>query len=115
MNNTLSYTVLCFFMFLISCKKDKTSEIQCTGTVSFSNDVQLIIMNSCAVSGCHAGANPANNMNFTSYENIYLHRILIGRSIRHESGVDPMPVGPQLNADQISKISCWIEQGAPNN
>jgi len=103
------------FFSLASCKKDKTFEPQCTDEISFSVDVQPIIMNSCAVSGCHSGANPTNNMNFTTYENVFLHRELIGKSIRHESGVTPMPFGPQLQADQISKISCWIEQGAPNN
>ena len=115
MNKILIFSFLTISVFFASCTKDKTAEIQCTTEISFSTDVQPIIMNSCAVSGCHAGANPANNMNFTSYENVFLHRDLIGKSVRHESGVTPMPVGPQLNADQISKISCWIEQGAPNN
>jgi len=115
MNRILIFSFLIISIFSTSCRKDKTAEVQCAEQISFSNDVQPIIMNSCAVSGCHAGANPANNMNFTSYENVFLHRILIGRSVRHESGVTPMPVGPQLSADQISKISCWIEQGALNN
>jgi hypothetical protein len=107
--------VAAILTFTISCKKDKTFEPQCTEEISFSVDVQPIIMNSCATTGCHSGPNASNNMNFTSYENVFEHRILIGRSVRGESGVTQMPIGPALSADQINKISCWIEQGAQNN
>lgn len=113
-----NYTIIIMALIgwmILSCKKDKTIELECTEEISFSADVQPIIMNSCAVSGCHTGANPANNMNFSTYEIVFANRVLIGKSVRHESGVTPMPVGPQLNADEITKISCWIEQGAPNN
>jgi hypothetical protein len=99
----------------VSCKKDKTTPIECGEIISYAADVQPIIMNSCATTGCHSGPNASNNMNFVTYEGVFEHRILIGRSVRHESGVIPMPFGPQLSADKIRKISCWIEQGAPNN
>jgi hypothetical protein len=109
----LSFGAIC--LLGASCKKDKAEEPQCLEEFSFSNDVEPIIMNSCAVSGCHSGASPANNMDFTNYDNIYLHRDLIRKSVRHESGVTPMPIGPELSADQVVAISCWVSQGAPNN
>lgn len=115
MKKTTILTLGVIALITFSCKKDKTTAPLCTEEISFSVDVQPIIMNSCATTGCHSGPNASNNMNFTTYENIFEHHVLIGRSIRHESGVTPMPVGPQLSADNISKISCWIEQGAPNN
>ncbi len=115
MKNYAIITLGLIGLMVVSCKKDKTIQLECTEEISFSEDVQPIIMNSCAVSGCHTGANPANNMNFSTYDIVFANRVLIGKSVRHESGATPMPVGPQLSADQISKISCWIEQGAPNN
>jgi hypothetical protein len=108
-------TLGAFAVLAASCKKDKTAPIECVDEISFSADVQPIIMNSCATSGCHSGPNASNNMNFMTYEAVFEHRVLIGRSVRHESGVTPMPFGPQLSAENISKITCWIEQGAPNN
>jgi hypothetical protein len=115
MNKRNIYILGVISILTFSCKKDKAFEPVCTDEISFSQDVQPIIMNSCATTGCHSGPNASNNMNFTSYENVFEHRILIGKSVRGESGVTQMPIGPALSADQINKISCWIEQGALNN
>ena len=105
-----------FFLIIGSCTKDKTTPAVCLEEVSFSEDVQPIIMNSCATTGCHSAAAVANEMNFESYENIFEHRATILKTIRHESGVASMPIGAeQLSADNIQKISCWINQGALNN
>lgn len=100
---------------VISCKKDQTPEAQCDEVISFSIDVQPLLMNSCATSGCHNAASAANTMVFESYESIFEHKDIILRSVRHEAGVTPMPIGPQLSAENIQIIACWIEQGAANN
>jgi hypothetical protein len=102
-------------VFFNSCTKDKTTSFACTEDISFASDVQPILINSCATAGCHNSISAANNMIFENYDAVYTHRVLIVKSIRHEAGVTPMPIGPQLSSELIRKISCWVEQGAPNN
>lgn len=102
-------------VFLNSCTKDKTTPVACSEEISFATDIQPILMNSCATSGCHNSVSAANNMIFENYDAVFTHRELIVKSIRHEAGVTPMPFGPQLSSELIRKISCWVEQGAPNN
>lgn len=107
--------ILLLFMMCFSCKKDKTQQPACDAEVFFSADVQPIILNSCATSGCHDAVSAANNMVFETYESIFENKNQILSAIRHEPGVVAMPIGPQLPAVSIRKISCWIDQGALNN
>ena len=112
--------------------------------VSLSGDVQPIFSNSCALSGCHAGATPAQNLNleagntFTanlglvnvpSLEAPALKRVEPGNSaasyVVHKlegtqasvGGIgNQMPLGVQPLADvEIQIIKDWIDQGAQDN
>lgn len=112
-----SFLIVGFWsLMFLSCVKDKTLAPSCTEDFSFSEDVQPIIMNSCAVSGCHTASSAANGIVLESYQEIFDLRDEILKTIRHEAGVTAMPIGAdQLSTEQIQKISCWIEQGALNN
>ena len=86
-----------------SCTKDKTLPAQCDDVISFAEDVQPIILNSCATTGCHNALSAANDMVFESYESVFEYRDEILKAVRHESGVTPMPIG----ADQLSEIEIY--------
>lgn len=107
--------VAVFFVFVFSCEKDKTVEPACTQEYSFVQDVQPIILNTCATAGCHNAADAANDMIFETYDAVFQHRETIQKAIKQQSGVTPMPIGSQLSSLQIQTISCWIDQGAQNN
>jgi len=110
------------------------------GGTGFAAAVQPILTASCAVSGCHAGASPAQGMNLSSgqaYANIvnvpsiesslmrvkpsepdssYLvHKIQGTQGTVGGSG-GQMPLGrTALSQAQIDVIRQWITDGAPNN
>jgi len=115
----MKYTIFILtatIVLFVSCKKDKTTPKVCVDDISYANDVVPILMNSCATTGCHTTEANANGMNFTNYEGVFEHRVRIVEAIRSENGATPMPLGTDpLNSEQISTISCWIEQGALNN
>ncbi len=103
-------------LMFASCTKDKTVPATCESEVSFVADVQPIILNSCATSGCHSASSAANNMVFENFEAVFANRDMILKTVNHEAGVTPMPIGAsQLSSIEIQNIACWIEQGAPNN
>lgn len=105
--------------------------------VTLSGDVQPILTANCALSGCHAGAFPAEGMNLSTGqthgntvgvpsnqfegatrvipgdpENSYLVRKIEGRNI---NGVRMPSGGSPLTQQQINTIRAWIAAGAPNN
>lgn len=106
-------------------------------TVTLSFHVQPIFSANCALSGCHAGSNPAemqnlstgqtflNVVNVPSQEVPALMRVLPGQpnssylvhKIEGTQAVgDRMPQGGQpLSANQIAIIRSWITKGALNN
>ena len=111
----INLVVSIFLLVFTSCKADKNIELECFQAVSYSENVQSIIMNSCAVSGCHNAETAANNMVFEDYQSVFDNREMILKAINGESGVTPMPIGDDLTSEEINIVSCWIAQGAPNN
>jgi hypothetical protein len=79
--------------------------------VSFASDIMPIIQTNCAVPSCHAAgsAQPA----FTSYAAISAR----AAAIKLRTGNGSMPPGaiPDLSADEIQRIACWVDDGAKNN
>lgn len=111
-----TFVLIFLTVVFVSCKKDKTVLAECDAEVSFVEDVQPILLNSCATSGCHSASSAANNMVFENFEEVFANRDMILKTVNHEAGVTPMPIGAsQLSSIEIQNIACWIEQGALNN
>ncbi len=108
-----------------------------TPTVSFSQDIQPVFNQSCALSGCHSGSFPAGGLNLQSgqaYNNIVnvpssqrssLNRITPGdpdnsyliRKIKGDNisgGRMPLSRTP-LSAVVIATFENWVREGALNN
>lgn len=80
-------------------------------------DVEPIISNSCAVSGCHIQGGDGNGI-FTSYD---------GVAAKIENGNGPFstrvfevgdmagPLNGNLSDCEVEILRNWVEQGAPNN
>ena len=114
------FMILFVFGLIWSCSKDKTSgdifPFDCDETISFSEEVLPLISSNCSTSGCHSAASGAAGYIFTNYDNIFENKNIMLKTMRHESGVTPMPLGQtQLSSEQIGIMDCWIEQGAMNN
>ena len=112
------FGIIALSIFGHSCKKDKADEpipFDCSDTlISFSATIQPLVMGSCATTGCHNNSG-AGGYVFGNHASIEVNKDIILRTIRHEVGVVPMPVGTKLTAEQIQYFTCWVEQGALDN
>jgi len=77
--------------------------------VSFQQSVSPIIMNSCAITGCHNGTN--NLPDFTLFGPVQANAAMI--KTRTQSG--NMPKTGTLTQNEKNLIACWVDDGALNN
>lgn len=93
-------------------------------TVSYSEDIEPILSESCALTGCHA-ANPSGGLDLRSYDTFKVggasgDAFIVGdgegsRVVQLiENGSMPLG-GTPLTADQIQLFIDWIDEGAENN
>lgn len=120
---------------------DTADDTTTVSQVSFADDVQPIFTTNCALSGCHAGSSPQENMNLSAgqaFANIVnvpsnqvpdLMRVRPGEpdssylvfkvegTAESVGGLDTqMPLGGTPLPDSlIATIRAWIADGAPNN
>ena len=84
---------------------------ECLAAVSYSTDIDTIISVKCG--GCHGTGSLDGNL--TDYavlktkieSGIFKTRVFVNK--------DMPQGGPALPEDELSKLKCWIEQGALNN
>ncbi len=88
---------------------DFTFNHQVLSGVSYAQTIKPIIMNNCAVSGCHNGTQFPD---FRSLSNIQQNKDQIRQ--RTQTGNMP-PNGRSLTQQQIDLIACWIDDGALDN
>lgn len=102
-----------------ACTKDSVAEEEvdadCSETISFQSDINQMIQQSCATSGCHDAGAASQGYVFEDYEQIADNADIMLKTIRHESGVANMPIGDKLSDNFIEKFFCWIEQGKEDN
>lgn len=89
-----------------------------TDNMSFATDIAPIINQYCATASCHNSTVKAGGYDFTTHAGVTLsinNNRLLG-AIRQEGGFSPMPQGmAKLSDCNISKITSWVNAGAPNN
>lgn len=93
--------------------------------VSYSQHVQPLFNQTCALSGCHDDATAQRGLSLTSYTNLTTHpgTVVPGDPdasilyLRITGQISPqMPLNrPPLNQNQQQGIRTWIEEGAENN
>jgi len=89
-----------------------------TTNVSYSKTVSPILLQNCALAGCHASSSPTGGYTLDNYDgvrSIVLSGRIIG-AITHSPGYSPMPKdAAMLNTCEIGQITSWINQGALDN
>lgn len=104
-----------------ACKKDAidyAAQATCNGTVpTYTNEIAPILNTNCALSGCHNASSAKEGINLSDYASAssqFKNNPDNLTSVHHGSGVKPMPDGrPQLAADLINKLDCWVKNGCP--
>jgi len=108
------------FIVVSSCTKhsgaDATPAPQSSNCsdVKFSTTVKPIIEGNCAISGCHVpGGAPGDFTTFSDISSKVQSGVFKARVI--DGTPSYMPASGRLPNDQIAKIQCWLDAGAPNN
>ena len=127
----MSYQKAIYFLILFaaavtfsmtSCKHEVV--IPTSPVISYSTDVQPILVGNCTQSGCHISSNSHQNKAFalSTYKEIMSNNRIVpsnanGSQIYTAITSFKMPKSPypSLNDQQVLKIYLWIMQGAQNN
>ena len=121
MKNYLLKLLCLLIVVLSSCTKDKVSisnqyfsNQDCLDTISYSQQIQPLLNQSCATSYCHGGG--SNGYNLSNHASVFVHASIILSVIKHDPSVVPMPFGSAKLPDSvINDFQCWISQGMLNN
>lgn len=96
-----------------------------TAGVSFKEDIQPLIAANCL--GCHSGPKAKEGIDMSSFKTLITtgeHGPIIKPGSAADSmmvkamngdGMDVMPPKGKLSAEDIAKVTAWIEEGADNN
>ena len=79
------------------------------GDVSYANDVDPIMMSTCATTDCHDGTN--NRADLTNYQGVSSWASGIKTRLLNGS----MPKTGTISEEDKETVICWIDDGAPNN
>jgi hypothetical protein len=119
---TLSFVLLGFAQLQTSCIKDKTRppvESKCDSvSYSYSMDILPILLSSCANglgsgTGCHdAWISDYGSLKAHISSGTFQNEVLILKTmpvINNTFGISP------LTDEELTKVDCWIQSGAPKN
>lgn len=79
--------------------------------VSWTGDIKPIIDTNCAISGCHVSGNQIPDWS----NPINVQNNATNIKTRTSNGSMPPAGQPRLTQEQISKIACWVDDGAKSN
>lgn len=132
-SKVLTSALVASSLFIFSCYYNKgevkPSNVcdEVIATVSFSKDINPILTAKCANNSCHAGNNPAGNLNLEAskaYASLmkrgsgYVDTINPQSSVLYSALVsvtNPMPPTGPLSPCELKRIETWMKQGAKNN
>jgi hypothetical protein len=76
-------------------------------------DVESIIANNCATSGCHASGNGSGRQPLSNYSEVKAS--IESFRLKERVAEGSMPPGGSLSASDKNKLIDWINQGYPEN
>ena len=85
-----------------------------SATISYMADIEPIIVQSCAISGCHASGGPQSEL--TTYDQV---KFYVDNGLFKSWVIDQvpyaMPIGTPLTNEELQKIGTWLDEGACEN
>jgi hypothetical protein len=94
-----------------NCPASANVNVPRTGP-SFAADIKPILTTKCAINGCHNGSQAPN---LSSYANIKGNATLIKSRVTSKLMPPSNSPAGSLSQDQINQITCWVNDGTPNN
>jgi len=117
----IMHLAVVLIVFISSCKKEESPPPPSSSTCSnishkYSTDVKPIVLNNCAISGCHVsgGGAPGDYTKYSDLAAVAQNGKLRNRVVVKKD-MPPSSSGKSLTQDQINIIDCWIADGYPNN
>lgn len=110
-NYLKSLLLIIVCVMVSSCENYVEDEFQalvedCDPNTSFINQVNPIIENNCV--SCHNGNQFPD---LRTYNGVSTNSEIVMQQIVNRT----MPIGGSLTNEEINLITCWIENGSPNN
>lgn len=107
---------------ILSCEKDEDdvlASFDCTNVEpTYDLEIKSILNRECATSGCHSSSSQAGGISLGNYmaaENESSKARFLG-AINQLSGYESMPRSSnKLSDDDIKLITCWVDNGSPEN
>lgn len=111
--------------FVFACGKDDDDTVDCTET--YNGQVKAIIDSSCAYSGCHSGGDagmfvPDGSKDYTTYAGLLDN---LNNGSFTERTLDSLDMPPanfvpegfptELTQAELDILTCWIDNGFPEN
>ena len=106
-------TVFSFLLVACTFEKAEPLSVGCSTQLSYAADIDTIIVEKCVI--CHTSGGSGTG-DFTDF-NVLKSKIDGGSFKTRVFTLKDMPPGGStpLTEAEISKLKCWIEQGALNN
>jgi hypothetical protein len=119
-------SVIYFIAGLLAfCSCSHTAEIPALPVVSFSKQVQPVLVANCTMSGCHTSVNTGGEDVFplVTYNDLTTRNMFVAGNPKtsrlyqsiNGTGGSSMPPSGSLGNDDILLIYLWIAQGGKNN
>jgi len=132
---SLTFVLAGMTLFATSCEKDNEDPndddmVEACDNIdaTFDGDVQAIISNSCAYSGCHSGADsntfiPEGSRDYTTYTGIkgsldsgkFNTRALVTMNMPPAAEFIPEGSPLSLTESELEILNCWKDAGYPEN
>lgn len=114
MKKSIVLSLLVLLTLAVACKKSSTTtnsdtSTTCSSSYTYTADIKSIIDASCLGSGCHGSGSSRGD--FTTYTGMKAY-ITNGSFKKEVITNKTMPQGSSLSSDQLSMISCWLDNGA---
>lgn len=101
------------FIFSCTSNKEQALPVGCTSAIFYAVDIKPIIDSKCV--SCHFNGGSGTG-DFTVFSELkskadngsFKNRVFVLKDM-------PPALSPVLSADELTKLNCWLEQGAPNN
>jgi hypothetical protein len=105
-----------------SCSYDKISpvpnEFECNLIYTYDSHIKEIIDRNCSYTGCHNGASsaPGDFLTYSGLKGRISNRLFMDRVLNIRDMPPDYAEGPKALAEnELIAITCWAEQGYPEN
>lgn len=109
---------------IAACTKEKTEQEppvvvpeNCDSNLTYTTNIVPILAQNCAFSSCHGNGSAQKGVSLDNYDGVSnaINNQRLLDAINRQAGVSPMPASGPLDAELIKTITCWVENGMPNN